>query len=498
MTTENRFNLIDEPWIPVVDAGRVSLGQLFGTFKYRALGGSPIQKISITKLLLAIAQAAYTPSDEDGWRLLGPEGLAEKCLVYLKNMHECFWLYGEKPFLQMPKISAAKKKSCWVVWPDNATSDNKTILTGFQAEKPLTDADKALLIVSLMGFGMGGKKTDNSVVLSEGYQGKLSKKNKASTGKPGTSLGRSGSMHSFLLGEFLQQTVWLNIFTNEQIEEKFSFFREGVGVAPWEKMPEGEDCTTAVSLKNSLMGRLVPLSRFCLLCENEDKIHYSEGISYLAYQDGGIDPSLAIKFSGKKPTALCVDPEKRPWRSLTALLSFMSKSDKMGYECLQIECGITRARLLVETLGIWSGGIKVVNKSGEQYVSGMSDFVDSSILLSSENLGKAWYEQLKMEMGKLDSLSEVLFKATYNFFDYQQMKEKKRAVKACNLFWQLCEHQFLALCVACQNAKDAKAMRRIVFVPCVNKAYDTFCPKGTARQLDAWAKNRPNLKKYLS
>ena len=40
MTTENRFNLIDEPWLPVVDVGPVSLRQLFSHPEYRALGGN--------------------------------------------------------------------------------------------------------------------------------------------------------------------------------------------------------------------------------------------------------------------------------------------------------------------------------------------------------------------------------------------------------------------------------------------------------------------------
>ncbi|WP_442903849.1 type I-E CRISPR-associated protein Cse1/CasA, partial [Gilvimarinus sp. 1_MG-2023] len=54
---ENRFNLIDEPWIPVADVGRVSLKDIFKRPDLRALGGNPVQKIALTKLLLAIVQA---------------------------------------------------------------------------------------------------------------------------------------------------------------------------------------------------------------------------------------------------------------------------------------------------------------------------------------------------------------------------------------------------------------------------------------------------------
>jgi hypothetical protein len=51
---ENRFNLIDEPWIPVADVGRVSLADLFTNADYRALGSTPVQKIALLKFLLAI------------------------------------------------------------------------------------------------------------------------------------------------------------------------------------------------------------------------------------------------------------------------------------------------------------------------------------------------------------------------------------------------------------------------------------------------------------
>ena len=63
MTLENRFSLIDEPWIPIADSGRVGLRQIFSNPNYRTLGGNPVQKIAVTKLLLAIAQAATTPAD---------------------------------------------------------------------------------------------------------------------------------------------------------------------------------------------------------------------------------------------------------------------------------------------------------------------------------------------------------------------------------------------------------------------------------------------------
>ena len=169
------FNLIDEPWIPIADVGRVSLRQIFSVSSYLALGGNPVQKIAITKLLLAIAQAAYTPKDDDEWQTLGAEGVAKYGLAYLDKWHDYFYLYGEKPFLQMPQIINSTTQSFGAVLPEIATG-NTTVLNSIQTESQLSDADKAILIVQLMGFGLGGKKTDNAIVLSTGYLGKTNGK----------------------------------------------------------------------------------------------------------------------------------------------------------------------------------------------------------------------------------------------------------------------------------------------------------------------------------
>jgi len=496
MNKINRFNLIDEPWIPIVDVGCVSLRQLFSHFDYNALGGNPIEKIALMKLLLAIAQSACTPLDDNDWEELGVNGLSEKCLAYLERMYDLFWLYGEKPFLQMPQIACAKTKTFGAVLPEVATG-NTTVLNEMQVEKSLCDAEKTLLVLSLMGCALGGKKTDNTVVLSEGYQGKQNMKGKEASGSPGSFLGTFGLMHSFILSDSLLKTIFSNLVTKACLEEKLTFYSEGLGIAPWEKMPEGEECPTAISLINSLMGRLVPLSRFCLLTEKS--LHYSEGIRYPNHKEGGVDPSITSNFSGEKSKALWVDPEKRPWRHLTAQLSFMTQSTtKDRRDCYQIQLCLGRARKIsVDRLGIWSGGLKISSNAGEQYVSGMDDFVDSTILLPVEHLGKSWYEQLKLEMEILDELSKILYSSVVKYFKNLKVEGTKTAKASCNLFWQLCERHSRNLLIACKSPEEAKAMRKRVFISCINKVYDQFCHKNTARQLDSWSNNRPNLKKYF-
>lgn len=492
MPIENRFNLIDEPWIPIVDFGRVSLKDIFSRRDYRALGGNPVQKIALTKLLLAIAQAAVTPEDDEAWAELGAEGLAANCLTYLDKWHDRFWLYGEKPFLQMSAIQAAGIQSFGAVLAEIATG-NTTVLTQTQTEKSLSDADKALLIVSLMGFGLGGKKTDNSVVLSQGYTGKANDKGKPATGKPGPAVGFMGVMHNFLIGQSVAETLWLNLLTAEQIQ-KMRIYSGGLGAAPWEIMPTGEACETAKALQTSLMGRLLPLSRFCLLAETG--LHYSEGIAHQGYKENMVDPSVSVDYSGKDPKVIWVDPEKRPWRFLTALLGFLAQTGRSGFDCYQLRFGLPRARARIETLGIWSGGLRVSSNAGEQYVSGTDDFVESVIMLPQDILGTLWFANLQQEMTELDQLSKIVYSATLNFFKNQNMDGKAQAGLASNLFWQLCERRFQELVNVCDDFNQAQALRKN-FAGFTNQAYDRYCAKDTARQLDAWAKNRPNLGKYL-
>lgn len=491
MIVENRFNLVDEPWIPISDVGRVSLKQIFSNPDYRALGGNPIQKIALTKLLLAIAQAACTPNDNDDWEELSTNDLAQSGLTYLAEHHDKFYLYGDHPFLQMPTISKAATQPIGAVLPEIATG-NTTVLNDIQIEKSLDDADKALLILQLMGFGLGGKKTDNSVTLSAGYSGKSKDNGKGTTGKAGASLGFMGFLHSFLQGETLLQTVWLNLFSQEQIQELP--YGVGLGVAPWEKMPEGEDCETAKQLQNSLMGRLIPLSRFCLL--NETGLHYSEGIAHLDYKTGMVDPSVA--FSDKN-RVLWVNTERRPWRFLTALLSFM-EANSGDYNCYYIRQGLermTQMELPMTKIGLWSGGLRVSSNAGEQYVSGQDDFVESLTFFNKEDVFKKdWYAILKQEMEELDQLARIVYGATLGYFKNQKVDGKNQAAAASNLFWQLCERKYQVLVLECKSEEKTKLLRK-EFARFANTAYNTYCPNNTARQLDAWAAHSPNLGKYL-
>lgn len=515
-TTKQRFNLVDEAWIPVSDVGLTSLRQVFSDSSYRALGGNPVQKIALTKLLLAICQMAATPENDEAWAAMGVKGMAKRALAYLKEKRDCFWLYGERPFLQMPRIlsSIEKRKKSEIsgktkkndidkaeesakpkpigsgLYPDLA-SDNSTVLTQDHVERILSDPEKALFVVMLMNLALGGKRIEKDLdPMTAGFI-------KSSSAKSGPSLGNYvGYLQTFIQGKSLLQTLWLNQFTVENIQHN-ALWKQGMGKAPWEEMPRGEDCLVARKLKESYMGCLVGMCRFVYL--QGDGIFYTEGIQYPSHKEGWREPSISIRETDTR--LLWIDPNKRPWRELSSLLAFFQAETQDGFDCQQIRIGMLRAKKENVQLGIWSGGLKVRGTSGDQNVKQDDDFVESLVWLPSNSEiadnGSTWFDQLKTEMEGLDRISKIVYGATLNYYKYQLAVGDKQAAQASNLFWQLCERRFQDLVNACNDYTVAKGYRKN-FATYAQKAYDTHCPQDTARQMDAWAKNRPNLAKYLA
>jgi CRISPR system Cascade subunit CasA len=487
---DNRFNLIDEPWIPVVGKGKVGLRQIFADNTIVALGGNPVEKIAVFKLLLAIAQSAYTPKDENDWESLGVEGLQKKVAEYLDAHYDCFWLYGEKPFLQMPAIDKAAVKSFGTVEMHVATG-NTTVVTEIQTEKTnYSDAEKALLVLKLMGFALGGKQTDNKIVLTKGYMGK------SASGKIGSSVGRKGFLHSFFMDSSVVSSVYLNLFSKD-VFSQVKMFSEGIGIPPWEKMPSGEDDDVANNLKKTYMGRLIPLNRFVLL--ERDGLHYSEGIALPSYDEGCVDPSVAVDFSNPKKTQVVwANPEKRPWRQLTSLLSFVDASGKSTFENLQLKNVFYRLRNM-EHFAIWSGGVSVSMNSGEYQVKGTDSFVESEIRLSSDIFSDSasFFSKLSGKMSDLDFLaSKMVYGAVSRYYSDLKTDGKDIAAKASNLFWQLSEKEFQYIVDVCLEPDTDLYKEKISKIDAcirhfVEQVYNQYCPNQSARQLEAWAKNFP-------
>lgn len=387
MFMNNRYNLIDEKWVPVTPQGFVSLSELFSPDQYvKSFSGTTVEKIALLKFCLAICQSAHTPDTDEDWASLGYDKLSRYVTEYLSLHHDEFYLYGEHPFLQFPalqqKAQELNKKTqdhCpnAALFPEVAQNNN-VVLFDTQKAFSLNDAQKALTLIRMQGFALGTKRTANVIVLTEGYRGK------SKTSSPGVSLGKSGYLHTFFEGETLQETFWLNLLTMKDISS-FKPFTKGLGIAPWERMPEGEDDQIAKDLKTSYMGILMPMDRFLYFYPDSDICEYTEGIGYQELERH-IDFSCGFEASNLQHI-LIAEPSMRPWRQLSSLLSFLDSTNSGGGQFVirQISLPFTRVKNTIKDreIGFFCGGLAVSSTAGEQFVQKNNDYVESHFKLDS-------------------------------------------------------------------------------------------------------------------
>ncbi|MFQ6841515.1 MAG: type I-E CRISPR-associated protein Cse1/CasA, partial [Agathobaculum sp.] len=146
--TETAFNLVDEPWIRVLQpdgaAAEVSLRDvLLRAHTFADLGGElPTQNIAVLRLLLAVLHTVFSRMDETGaqapleepddaierWVSLWSCGaLPEEPIVqYLEQWHERFWLFHPtRPFGQSQTAQQGTQCSAAKLIGELSESGNK-------------------------------------------------------------------------------------------------------------------------------------------------------------------------------------------------------------------------------------------------------------------------------------------------------------------------------------------------------------------------------------
>lgn len=515
---EKRFNLIDEPWIPVAEKGLVSLQKIFSDTSIKALGGNPVEKIAVFKLLLAIAQSAYTPKDEDDWKQLGALGMKKKIIEYLKEQHDNFWLYSNKPFLQIPEIEkkakelnaanktkkGEKKTRCNGAFPD-LYPNNSTIVTQYDIVNIFSsDEKKALFLITVLNFSLYGKQVNNKICLAQNFE-------KSPVAIPGPSLGFNNYMHSFGFVSSIIESVYFNII-NLEILKSNEFLGKEIGTAFWEKdaMPISENCEIAQKSKETLIGHLIPLSRFVYF--TNDSVYFTEGIIYhyskkqkKENQAGAnwIEQSFTWNLKDNEVSGLYADVNKRPWRELVTILTLKKQEIKYNNIALTIFFArIGNNSIPDNVFSVWTGGLDVSGDAFGQKIKETDDYVESEVQLSTNDFGTSFYTKLTIEMEKMDFLSKILYSSVVLYYKEFEPETKKvspkiaeLAKKATNYFWQLCEGKSQQLVTACEKSSDESQNMRPIFNSFALQVYDRMCPNRTARQMEAWAKNIPKIKK---
>jgi CRISPR system Cascade subunit CasA len=494
----NKFSLLSEAWIPTIgERNKCSIYDIFKNKNISRIGGSSIHKISILKLLLAIGQAAWTPKDSIEWKNTRIEEFSNMVLQYLEKNKALFFLYGEKPFLQYPRLkNNVKYKNCSTFVPYVATGNTTVLFKNQLGEKSISDDQKVLILLSQLNFPFGGKQVDNSFSFSDNFK-------KKTGGKSGSSLGYLGYLHSFFLADSVLETIYINLMTEKDLS-KIGLLNNGLGIPPWEKMPKKEIGEESEYYTHSYFGTLIALNRFCLFNEDNSNILITEGIIPDGdYKNGVIDLSCTVIGTEKKPQAIWCNPSKKPWRQLTALLAFIDVTKQnQRSPTPQLEYVLERLKIRGKsTYSIWSGGVKVTSNAGEQYLSGKDDEIDSEIQIDINWLGSTEFRNFRREMDTLEQISKILYLSIKRYYKTLNSSSLGDSIssKVISEFWNELESfssEIIDIYFSDDILEQNKLRSKIIRV--ANNCFDSNCAKETARQLEAYIQSYPNYSKFIN
>ncbi len=484
-----KSNLCIHPWIPVLlQNGNTSLVSLEGLYEQaeniRDLVLSPIERISVMRLLICITQRALNgPADAEEKEECQAD-VVPKSLEYLRKWQHAFELYGEHgAFLQTPGLSSKAE--------DELTPFSKLALSLASGNNPtLFDnaggsnrsfpfSHLAINLLTFQNFSTGG------LISQITWNGKQTAKSAISAPCVAGS-----ALHLFLIGAHMLETIWMNLCPKDQIPETLSF---GFGEPIWELNSDSWAAdNTQDKISRSYLGRLVPLSR-CIQFHNEG-ILLGEGLKFPVFGDDKNvlywEPSMRRRIDKQGNTKLVsTDLHRALWRDLPAMLESFNGSKHWIYDNEQ----------LPEQFSVWIGGLEVDKASihGEAE----SCFPDSSTALFSEqaiNGLKASLEQAEQAEKRLCAGICSYHSFMGNDFEKKQIMgndfEKKQKdlylSQGKSIFWKhLSSNQHLFLQTASLTPTSKEAWAHLCNLARL-QAYDYMCPHSTARQMEAWAKGR--------
>lgn len=130
--TPRSFNLVDEPWIPVVDASgatqKTGLRELFERSEEIVdLAVETLEKISLYRLLICIAQRALDGPKNESEQREAEGKLVAASLAYLDSWRDRFNLWGDRPFLQIKALESTGRTKTDKLDFALASGNNKTL-----------------------------------------------------------------------------------------------------------------------------------------------------------------------------------------------------------------------------------------------------------------------------------------------------------------------------------------------------------------------------------
>ncbi len=472
------MNLVRDPWIPVVGhdgkSRAVSLMEVFlDGEEIRDLAVNPVQRISIMRLLICIAQAALDgPEDEEDW--LGcRQRIPPAAKEYLEKWMDRFELYGEHAFLQVPGLEVKRNATLDKLdFGLSAGSNHLMFDHGAHPEgRSHSDAWSALMVLTYQCFSPGG------LVGSMQWGGETT--TKTSEHAPGV---EGSSLHTLLRGHSLYDSIHLNMLTKEIVRT--------LPYTPWGRpvwelslvAPSAEDCETATA---SFLGRLVPVARAIYLESERSRFTLANGLRYPKLPEArDVMGTVVMRNRGgvEQLAYVAVDLARHPWRELCSILTLTApQSTASGPLALGHLQHSGRGHI-----DIWTGGLSAdkgkVLDVGE-WVFGIPVAMLNAHELQAYSAGVSVARQ-----------GDAALRAATASYAAALKSGNSYATNARGHYWSCTDSQHDVLIRAASNLHaDLNTTWYPIVKQAMLDAYERTCPHKTPRQIQAYAQGLQKL-----
>lgn len=409
---EIEFNLLNEPWIRVMDSDckikEVSLKDaLLNAHEYKALKGEmPTQDIVILRLMLAVVHTVFSRVDIDGdeseledaddavdrWKSLwNNKRLPERPVTeYLEKWRDRFWLFHpERPFGQMAGLDTrdydVQKLNGEVLQSDH----KERVFSPYSGDEKhkMTFAQSARWLMALNGFTDMGTKKPNPK-------------------KPGW-LADIGTL--YVVGENLFETMMLNyvpIYPDGECRKECPIWEKDQVVIVGNKLLPVPDNRSEL---------FTALPRKVLLIKDDNCVKYFRVAAgdYFETENAFIEPMTAWKKVKDKKREIYLpfrhDSEKQLWREFSSILMQSENHDTELAEVVKWANFLCVNRIIkqgyvfsVNTIGLSFGDLF---KSLVKHIYFDSLEMNAQIL---SDIGRAYREEIKFEISRCEELADKI------------------------------------------------------------------------------------------
>ena len=426
---EIEFNLIDEPWIRVMDSNcnvsEVSLKDaILNAHNYKSLSGElPTQDIAVMRLMLAVLHTVFSRADENGnecpledneeeavdrWKALWKKGrFSEKAIDdYFEKWHERFWLFHpERPFGQVAGLTIGTDYDAPKLNGEISESSNKVRFFSMYSgneKSSLTYPQAARWLLYLNAY--------------DDTSSKPTKEGKAKAGgslpSPGVGwLGKLGLI--YITGNNLFETLMLNlILVNEnKVQENQNPLWEQEKVSDAER-PE-------IALPYDLAALYTLQSRRILLIRKDNKVvsYKLLGGDFFEKENAFFEP-MTVWSSPKKDNDIFTpkrhDSSKQMWREFSVL--FEEKGNKQAGVVRWFKNYLQGKNLIPRSFLLKTSITSVEYGDKDFFVKNVfSDSLTMHAELLSE-LGANWRAKIETEIDRCGKLANAIAYLAQNLY----------------------------------------------------------------------------------